>query len=281
MDDRSVSGKTVLLTGAGRGLGFAMAEGLAAAGANVAMLGTDADVLRDAVARVESAHRPGCAIAVVADVTDEERAREAIEETVLRYGAIDVLINNAAIGPQAAATDYIGDPPKFWQLDGALWTRVMTVNTFGPQLMAQFIVPDMLNRGWGRIINVTTSLDTMYSITGGAYGPSKAALEANTVIMARDLEGSGVSANILVPGGLADTRIVPPSLHASRAALIRPEVMRAPAVWLSSEASNGINGMRFIAARWDPELPLAERIEHAGAPAAWPQLGSQSIHPGD
>ena len=142
---------------------------------------------------------------------------------------------------------------------------------------AQLIVPDMLNRRWGRVINVTTSLDTMYSINGGAYGPSKAALEANTVIMARDLEGSGVSANILVPGGLADTRIVPPSLHASRAALIRPEVMRAPAVWLSSEASYGINGMRFIAARWDPELPLAERIERAGAPAAWPQLGSQSI----
>ena len=103
MDDRSLSGKAILFTGAGRGLGFAMAEGLAAAGANVAVLGTDADVLRDAIARVVSAHGPGCAIAVVADVTDEAHAREAIAETLSRYGAIDVLINNAAIGPQTAA----------------------------------------------------------------------------------------------------------------------------------------------------------------------------------
>ena len=281
MSEYSLQGKTILLTGAARGLGLAMAQGLAAAGAKIGMVDVDADILNDAVASVEAAHGQGAAIGVAADVTDEDRAGAALREIENRYGQVDVLINDAAIGPQVVADDFLAEPPKFWTLDNALWRRALTVNAYGPQLMAALAAPAMIARGWGRIVNVTTSLDTMYGINGGAYGPSKAALEANTVIMARDLEGTGVSANILVPGGLANTRMAPDSMEDTRDNLIRPESMQPPAVWLASDASNGINGKRFIAARWDLNLPLEERIDHAGAPAAWPQLGNQSIYPND
>ena len=119
----------------------------------------------------------------------------------------------------------------------------------------------------------------MYMAGCGAYGPSKAALEANTSIMAQDLEGTGVTANVLVPGGPANTRMIPADAGLERAALIQPDIMVPPALWLASNASDGINGMRFQAVLWDPALPPAEAFERAGAPAAWPQLGVQAVIP--
>ena len=74
--------------------------------------------------------------------------------------------------------------------------------------------------------------------------------------------------------------ILPPETPYDRAALIRPDVMQDPVVWLASDASQEINGRRFIARNWDESLPIEERLEKAGAPAAWPQLGQQSVAPG-
>ena len=111
------------------------------------------------------------------------------------------------------------------------------------------------------------------------YGPSKAVHEALVALMAQELEGTGVTANVLVPGGATDTNIIPQDVVYDRESLFRPEVMQAPAVWLASEDSGGTNGMRFIAYRWDESLPIEQRLEKAGAPAAWPQLGKQTISP--
>ena len=97
--------------------------------------------------------------------------------------------------------------------------------------------------------------------------------------MAQELDGTGVTANVLVPGGTTDTNIIPLDVVSDRESLIRPEVMQAPAVWLASDESRGTNGMRFIAYRWDESLPIEQRLEKAGAPAAWPQLGKQTISP--
>ena len=138
----------------------------------------------------------------------------------------------------------------------------------------------MIDQKWGRIIGVTTSMDTMYREGMSPYGPSKAGHEALIALMSRELEGTGVTANVLVPGGASDTNILPPDTPYDRAALIRPDVMQDPVVWLASDASQEINGRRFIARNWDESLPIEERLEKAGAPAAWPQLGRQSVAPG-
>ena len=96
--------------------------------------------------------------------------------------------------------------------------------------------------------------------------------------IAQEREGTGVTANVLVPGGPANTNLLPPEGY-DRDALIQPVVMQVPVVWLASEASDGINGRRFIAYNWDESLPLEQRLEKASAPAAWPQLGRQAVQP--
>ncbi len=98
--------------------------------------------------------------------------------------------------------------------------------------------------------------------------------------MAQELEGTGVTANVLVPGGGTNTNLIAPDPELDRAALIQPDVMQAPVVWLASEESSEINGRRFIGYYWDDSLPIEERLEKAGAPAAWPQLGRQAISAG-
>ncbi len=279
MSDRVLEGKVVLMTGAGRGMGREMSLALAEAGAKVAMIDIDEDVLTAAARDAEAAGGQGCALPVVCDVTDADRAAATLDEILGRFGRLDMLVNDAVVGPERIGDNFFHDPPKFWQLEDALWRQMLEVNVYGPQLMARTVVPTMLEAGRGRIVNVTTSLNTMYRAGAGAYGPSKAALEAHTHIMARDLEGTGVTANVLIPGGPVNTRMIPVASGVDRAALIQPTVMREPIVWLCSDDSDGVSGMRFIALRWDPSLPRDERIEAAGAPVAWTQLGAQSVQP--
>ena len=119
----------------------------------------------------------------------------------------------------------------------------------------------------------------MYRKGGAPYGPSKAGHEALVATLAQELEGTSVTANVLVPGGATNTNLIAPDAPYDRAALIQPEVMQAPAVWLASEASHACNGRRLIAYHWDERLPLDERLAKASAPAAWPQLGRQAMSP--
>ena len=279
MADRVLEGKVVLMTGAGRGMGREMSLALAEAGAKVAMIDIDEDVLMAAARDAEAAGGQGCALPIVCDVTDADRAAATRDEILDRFGRLDMLVNDAVVGPERIGDNFFHDPPKFWELGDALWRQMLEVNVYGPQLMARTVVPTMLEAGRGRIVNVTTSLNTMYRAGAGCYGPSKAALEAHTHIMAHDLEGTGVTANVLIPGGPVNTRMIPVASGVDRDELIQPTVMREPVVWLCSDDSDGVSGMRFIALRWDTSLPREERIEAAGAPVAWTQLGAQSVQP--
>lgn len=278
MTDRVLEGKTVLMTGAGRGMGRSMSIALAAAGAKVAMIDIDEDVLQEAAKEAEDAGGQGSIKPLICDVTDADRAKETAEEIVSSFGSLDVLVNDAVVGPERIK-DFFVRPAKFWDLDNNLWNAMLRVNIFGPQLMAKTCAPYMMDKGWGRIINVTTSLDTMYLSGAGAYGPTKAALEAHTRIMAQDMDGTGVTANILIPGGPVNTRMIPEASGIEREALIQPNVMQKPVTWLASEDSDGVTAMRFIAALWDESLDREARIEKAGAPAAWTQIPSVALYP--
>ena len=278
MADRVLEGKTVLMTGAGRGMGRAMAVALAGAGAKVAMIDIDEDVLKEAASAAEDAGGQGSVKAIFCDVTEADRAGAAAAEIIADFGSLDVLVNDAVIGPERIP-GFMTQKSKFWELGDDLWNAMLRVNIFGPQLMAKTCAPYMIEKGWGRIINVTTSLDTMYLAGAGAYGPTKAALEAHTLVMSQDLDGSGVSANVLVPGGMVNTRMIPEESGIPREKLIQPDVMTSPITWLASDASDGINGMRFIGALWDDSLPIDQRIEQSGAPCAWTQLPSKAIYP--
>jgi NAD(P)-dependent dehydrogenase (short-subunit alcohol dehydrogenase family) len=156
----------------------------------------------------------------------------------------------------------------------------VAVNLSGAFFMARAVVGHLLTQGWGRIIGVTTSMDTMWRKGGTPYGPSKAGHEALVAAMAQELDGTGVTANVLVPGGATYTNMTASNPDYDREKLIEPDVMQAPVIWLASEGSNGLNGRRIIAYFWDERLPLEARLEKASAPAAWPQLGRQAIFPG-
>ncbi len=145
--------------------------------------------------------------------------------------------------------------------------------------MTRAALPGMLERGWGRIVNVTTSLDTMINPGLGPYGPAKAATEALTSILAFELEETGVTANVLVPGGRANTRMIPADgKYTDRNFLIQPEVMRAPIVWLASRATDEVNGPALPRGAVRPRHPAGEAAEKAGAPVAWRDLMGQTIH---
>jgi 3-oxoacyl-[acyl-carrier protein] reductase len=280
VSERLLDGKVAIVTGAGSpiGLGRAMAIALLRAGARVMLLDVNEEHLGQTVADVRRlGGDPACALAGVADVSRPGDAERVVQQTLTELGGLHVLVNNAGISLRHAGVE--GDP-EFWDTPPDAWLRVLSVNAFGPFVMARAAVKPMLEQRWGRIIGVTTSLDTMWRRQSPAYGSSKAAHEAFTASIAQALEGTGVTANILIPGGATDTNLLPPNSTRDRNNLLQPDVMQAPAVWLASDASEGFTGRRIIAQRWDESLPLQQRLANASAPAAWQALGRQGIHAG-
>ena len=281
MADRPLQGKVAMITGAGSpiGLGHAMAAGLVRAGARVALLDLNASWLEQSATDMRSIGGAHCALPIVTDITQPEAVDQAVRRTIAELGGLHILVNNAGINQRSAGSTS-GQTSNFWEISPDAWSRVVAVNLSGAFFMARAVVGHMRAQGWGRIIGVTTSMDTMWRKGSTPYGPSKAGHEALVAVMAQELDGTGVTANVLVPGGATYTNMTASNPAYDKAQLIQPEVMQAPVIWLASEASKGFSGRRIIAYFWDERLPLEARVEKASAPAAWPQLGRQAIFPG-
>ena len=278
MQRKLLEGKIAIVTGAAspRGLGRAMTEALVKAGARVSMMDINQQWLDETSNYMREIGGDDCVMTQVVDVTSIGEVERSIERTIEELGGLHILVNNAGVAPPKMLLG--GEASNnFWEISAEEWDRVVEVNSNGPFYMTRTVVPHMLAQGWGRIIGVTTSMNTMYRAGAAPYGPSKAAHEALVAMASRELEGSGVTVNVLVPGGMASTDLIPDDTDYVRDNMISPDVMMAPVVWLASDESNDINGQRFIGYNWDEELPLAERLEKAAAPAAWPQLGAQAI----
>jgi 3-oxoacyl-[acyl-carrier protein] reductase len=261
MADQSIPQRVAIVTGAGRGLGRAMALGLARAGARV--LVTAAREMAEVEAT--AALGEGRILPLVADVTLEEDARRVVAEALGRFGRLDILVNNAGRGMKYVSDTFMTEPTRFWEVPAAVWRLVMDTNVNGPFHMARAATPHMLAGGWGRIVNISMNKATMRRLGFSPYGPSKAALESETAIWAEDLRGTGVTVNALLPGGATLSGMIPDTFpEASRAALLRPEIMVPPLLWLASPEADGITGLRFDAHVWREEEPLA-RAE----PACW------------
>ncbi len=272
MNANTLSDKVVIVTGAGSGLGKAMALGLAAEGARVTALDVDLDTAKATAAEANG----GNVVALAADVTEEADCADAVETTIAELGGLHVLVNCAGLGMPSLRRDYMTNRLNFWQADPERWQRLINVNVRGPFLMARASAPHLIAQGWGRIVNITTSFNTM--IRGGnmPYGQSKAALEAASASWADDLADTGVTCNVLVPGGAADTPMIPEDSPSDRSKLNQPVVRVAPICWLASNASDGITGRRFIGRDWDPALAPGQAVENAVAPAAWPELAANA-----
>jgi NAD(P)-dependent dehydrogenase (short-subunit alcohol dehydrogenase family) len=281
MAEQSLQGKVAIVTGAASpiGLGHAMTEALVRAGARVALFDLNEAWLEQSTAEMRGIGGADCALPVRVNITDPSDIERAVNHTISALGGLHILVNNAGINQRSEGYTTSDQTNDFWKLTPEQWNRVVAVNFSGPFYMSRAVVGHMLNQGWGRIISVTTSMDTMWRKHGTPYGPSKAGHEALVAAMAQELEGTGVTANVLVPGGATLTNMTAGNTTYDRERLIKPDVMQAPVVWLSSEASNDFTGRRIIGYYWDESLPIEERLEKASWPAAWPQLGRQAIHP--
>jgi NAD(P)-dependent dehydrogenase (short-subunit alcohol dehydrogenase family) len=271
--------RVAIVTGAAGGIGRAFVNGLLGAGIRVAAVDRTADGLAALSADARATGGEAVLLTIEADLSRDAAAADIVARTCGRFGKVDILVNNAGIGQGTLRADNWRRPIRFWEITADDWRRFVAVHVTAPLLLAQAVVPEMRQARWGRIVNVTTSLGTMIRSGSPTYGPSKAGLEALSAIMAKDLDGTGITVNVLVPGGVTNTAMVPPESGFDRAPMIQPEVMAPPLLWLVSDAAAGVTGPRFLAVHWDPALLSAEAAEKAGAPIAWTGIATMPIEP--
>lgn len=269
MAERNLVGRVAIVTGGGGGIGRAITLALVEHGARVAVFDVRKESVDAVVREAAAAGDAECAIAVTRDVTKADDCEAAVRDTIDAFNSADILVNAAGIGMRSIREDNWNNPAKFWEIDIDRFHDLMMVNWQGPFQMARVAAPHMIERGWGRIINVTTSLDTMLTKGYMPYGPSKAALEAGTSMWAKDLEGTGVTANVVVPGGPVNTAFIPDNAPFDRAAIIQPDIMGPPVCWLATDAADDVNDRRFVARLWDTSLPGDKAAKAAGAPCGW------------
>jgi NAD(P)-dependent dehydrogenase (short-subunit alcohol dehydrogenase family) len=260
-----LSGKRILLTGGAGGLGVPMAAALSRLGADLMLTALEEEALELAVRHCAGS---GKVETVAADMRDPHAVDHIVSAANDRLGGVDVLINNAGLGPGAIRPDFWNDKIRFWERN-INYQHFAQVNFLAPARLAAILVPEMIAAGWGRIINVTTSLPTMFGRGCSPYGPTKAALEALTGVQAADLAGTGVCANVLIPGGPTDTPMVPAEAARDRKQLIDPKVMAPVICWLASTQSDGVTGRRFLAAKWNDTLAGEVAAEQASASIGW------------
>lgn len=252
LPDIRLDGRVVIITGADRGLGRSMSLALARVGATV-VLSSPAEAGLKAVASEIEALGSGRAIVNFVDITDLESCRSLVKTTLEKAGRLDVLVNNArrlTRGPDLAPDE---NNLPFNTVDPNFYKESVTVNVAGTFFMSRAAVEHFLKQGKGKIINITTSLWHAYRRHESPYGVTKAAIEASTQIWARDLEGTGVTVNSLLPGGSADTDPNKPKKPGT--VLLPVDIMNPLIIWLASGSSDGTTGCRFVGKKWDSSLP--------------------------
>jgi NAD(P)-dependent dehydrogenase (short-subunit alcohol dehydrogenase family) len=270
MCDGSLRGRTAIVTGAGRGLGRAMALGLARASANVMITAARNQHELDAVKQAAANEQAGAIHTMLADATSEEDSLRVVDRTSREFGSVHILVNNAGRGMRFVSERFFDTPTRFWQTDPAVWRMIIDTNVNGPCLMARAVVPHMLEQRWGRIVNISMNHETMRRAGFSPYGPSKAALESETIIWAQDLAGTAITVNSLLPGGATDTGMAPEIIAGNdRRGLLDPQIMVPALLWLISEAAGHITGSRFVAKLWDSSLPPEQAAEKARTMAGW------------
>lgn len=271
-----LEGRVAVLTGAAGGIGRVVAKQLVGAGARIALL--DIDLAGCEQLAVDLGRND--ALPVACDISDWQQCERAVREVNDRFGSIHILINNGALGMGSIRADHLPRSVKIEEISPEVWTSFVGVNLSGAFFMTRAVLPFMKEQRWGRLINVTTSFFTMLRRGFAPYGPAKAGLEAWSAGLAVELEGSGITVNVVVPGGAADTAMHPPEAGFKRADLIRPEVMGPPIIWLCSDEGGSANNRRYIAARWRTSVPPIEAEAACGAPIGWPELTLDPVWPG-
>src|SRR5919199_3168686 len=241
----SRDGVRALATGSTSGHGLAMASALASAGASVAVTGRAAARAQEVAEQLPGAGSFGLAM----DVRDPASVAAGVELVWERLGGLDLLVNNAGIGMRTVNPRFLSDPQPFWAVPVDGFRDVFETKVTGCFLVSAAVVPRMLAAGGGRIVNISMNESTMVRRGFVPYGPSGAAVEALSRVMAADLADSPVRVNLLLPGGATATGMVPDDglTDEVRSSLLSPDVMGPPIVWL---ATADVHDQRIVASEW-------------------------------
>jgi 3-oxoacyl-[acyl-carrier protein] reductase len=241
MNHLDLNGRTAVVTGGARGIGFAVAERVLRSGGSVALWDVDAGPLEHARGRLASLGRVST---FVVDVAREDAVGAATKETAAAHGKIDILINNAGITGGNAVT---------WELSPDVWRRVLEVNLVGPFLTCRAIVPVMLANGYGRIVNVASVAGKEGNPTASHYSASKAGLIGLTKSLGKELATKNILVNCVTPAA-AKTEIFAQmkqehidymlaKIPMSR--FVEPAEVAATICWLASEDCSFATGAVF------------------------------------
>ncbi len=227
-------GNTALVTGATAGIGFAIALQLARQGADVIVHGRNAERGAKAVREIENAG--GKARFIAADLADGDDVRRLASEA----GEVDILVNNAGVYTFAATVD----------TDDADFDAHFDTNLRAPYILVQKLVPGMIERGHGTVVNISTVAATTPSAQAGIYGASKAALDLLTKLWADEFGGAGIRVNAIAPGpieteGTADIPEIVEGLGRTRALqrVGEPDEIARAVAFIASPAASYINGV--------------------------------------
>jgi NAD(P)-dependent dehydrogenase (short-subunit alcohol dehydrogenase family) len=248
-----LDGTRVLVTGGSNGLGKAMAKALADAGAHVAL--TSRDIVR---AQEVAREIGGNVVPIELDVRDENSVGASVDVTYALLGGVDLLVNNAGIGMRTVNPRFLTEPQPFWEVPPDGFRDVIETKATGCFLVARSVIPRMLAADGGRVVTISMNEQTMTRRGFVPYGPAGAAVEALARVIAADLRGTNVSANILLPGGATATGMIPEDAPPERRDnLLDPSIMGPPIVWLASAEAAGVHDERIVATEF--ERWLSER----------------------